>query len=105
VGAVTSTVRARPVSATWDLGDGTTITCGPGTAYDPSLSPGAQSSDCTHVFTRDSRRTADGAYQVRVTVTYAVSWDASTGAGGRLAELSRTTTVPVVVQEAQALVR
>jgi hypothetical protein len=105
VGVVTSTVRARPVRATWDLGDGTTLTCGPGTAYDPARTPEAQASDCTHVFTRDSRGRSGGAYDVRVTVTYEVSWEASTGAGGELAEVTRTTTVPVIVQEAQALVR
>ena len=105
VGAVSSTVRARPVQATWELGDGTTLTCDAGTRYDPALSPRSQSSDCTHVFIRDSRGTADGAYQVRVTVAYEVSWEASTGAGGALEGLTRTTTLPVVVQEAQALVR
>jgi hypothetical protein len=105
VGAVSSTVRARPVRATWELGDGTTLTCAAGTPYDPALAPEAQSSDCTHVFTRDSRSMAGGAHQVQVTVTYEVWWEASTGAGGALAELTRTTTVPVVVQEAQALVR
>jgi hypothetical protein len=105
VGSVSSTVRARPVEATWTFGDGTTLTCAAGTPYDPALAPEAQSSDCTHVFTRDSRHTADGAYQVQVAVTYEVSWEASTGAGGALADLTRTATVSVVVQEAQALVR
>jgi hypothetical protein len=105
VGAVTSTVRARPARVTWDLGDGTTLTCDAGTAYDASRPPAAQSSDCTHVFTRDSRAVAGGAYEVTATVTYEVSWEASTGAGGALEEVTRTTTVPVVVQEAQALVR
>jgi len=105
VGAVSATVHARPVQATWDLGDGTTLTCDAGVAYDPAVSPSAQASDCTHVFTSDSRRSREGAYEVTVTVRYDVSWDASTGAGGALDAVTRTTTIPVVVQEAQAVLR
>jgi hypothetical protein len=105
VGAVAATVTARPVEVVWDTGDGSTTTCDAGTPYDTSRPPSAQHSGCTHVFARSSAGLTGGAYAVTATVTYAVSWSASTGAGGDLGTISRSTTVPVRVSEAQALIR
>jgi hypothetical protein len=104
VGSVTSTVTARPVQATWDLGDGTTLTCDAGTPYDPSRSAAEQDSSCTHVFTTATSRRPGGAQTISVTVSYEVSWQANTGAGGALEGVSRTTSIPIVVEEAQALI-
>ena len=105
IGTVSSTVTATPTEAVWDLGDGTSITCGAGHPYDVGRAPEEQSSDCTHVYSSSSRLQPDGTFLVSVTVSYAVSWGASTGAGGDLETISRTTTVPVRVTEAQALIR
>ena len=105
VGAVNATVTATPVQVVWTTGDGATTTCDAGTPYDPSRPPADQHSSCTHVFTRSSSALAGGTYAVTATVTYDVAWSASTGAGGELGSLSRSTTVPVRVAEAQALIR
>ena len=106
VGTVAATVTATPVEVTWDLGDGTQLTCDDaGTPYDPGRPPGDQRSSCTHVFTRSSRRLAGGSYQVDATVSYTVSWTATTGEGGALGTLTRSATVPVRLTEAQALIR
>ena len=45
-----------------------------------------------------------GVYPVTVTVTFAATWTATTGAGGPLGALTRTTTVPVRVVEVQAVI-
>src|SRR3546814_14862888 len=46
-GRVWSTVRATPVSATWDLGDGSTVPCsGPGKVWRSGMSE--RPSECTH---------------------------------------------------------
>jgi hypothetical protein len=87
------------------MGDGTTVSCGPGSAYDPARPPADQGSDCTHVYGRASTGLPGGAYSVSATVTYEVGWSSSTGSGGSLGGLTRTTTVPVTVTEAQALIR
>ncbi|MCD9623747.1 hypothetical protein [Rhabdothermincola salaria] len=105
IGAVSSTVTAQPVQVTWDMGDGTTLTCDAGVAYDPGRAPEEQSSACTHVYTRASAGAPGGRYPVTVTVGYEVSWSASTGAGGELEGLSRQTTIDVVVRQAQAVIR
>lgn len=105
VGAVAATVTATPVQVVWSTGDGTTTTCDAGTRYDPGRPPAGQHSSCTHVFTRSSAALPGGTYAVSATVTYEVTWSASTGAGGDLGPLSRSTTVAVRVVEAQALIR
>jgi hypothetical protein len=105
VGSVAATVTARPVEVVWDTGDGTTTTCDAGTPYDPTRAPDAQHSSCTHVFTHASAGLPGGAHSVTATVTYEVSWSATTGGAGDLGTLSRSTTVPVPVAEAQALIR
>jgi hypothetical protein len=106
VAGVSATVTATPVSVVWSPGDGTTVTCdGPGTPYDPTRSPADQRSSCTHAYGRSSAALPGGAYALTATVTYEVTWSSSTGAGGSLGSLTRATTVPVVVEEAQALIR
>jgi hypothetical protein len=96
---VTSTVTATPVSVTWQRGDGTTVICaGPGTPYDPDRPADDQHSDCSTLFE------VAGSYALTATVTYRTSWVATTGDTGALAAVSRTSTVPVVVDEAQALI-
>jgi hypothetical protein len=87
------------------MGDGTVVECGPGVPFDPALDLGVQSSDCTHLFIRASRGAPGGVYTVRVTVTHAVEWAASTGAGGPLGTLTTELALPVVVQQAQAVIR
>jgi len=97
---VTATVTAVPVSVTWDLGDGATVACaGPGTAYDTTRSPADQHSDCTFTFQRRGPRT------LTATVTYSTGWTATTGDGEPLDIITRATTVPIAVIEAQALIR
>lgn len=106
VAGVTSTVTARPTSVHWDLGDGTSITCaGPGAAFDVTRPRAGQASDCTHTYTWSSHTSPGGVYQVVATVSYAVTWSASTGASGDLGVVTRATTVPVRVLEVQAVGR
>ena len=100
LGGVTSTVTARPTTVQWLLGDGSTVTCaGPGTPYDTGRSPESQRSDCTHTFQRR------GQFAVTATVTYEAAWTATTGDGGVLGPVVRTATLPITVNEAQALIR
>lgn len=105
VGAVSATVVARPVEVRWDLGDGSSLTCGPGRPYDPALAPDEQRTGCAHVFESGSWAHPGGVVEVSATVVYDVEWSASTGAGGLLGTLTRRATVPVRVLEAQALIR
>ncbi|MFN8037880.1 MAG: hypothetical protein U0Q07_01600 [Acidimicrobiales bacterium] len=105
VGAVSATVTAAPTGVSWDTGDGTVVRCGgAGRPWSPGLDDDA--SDCRHTFEHRSTTTgADGTFTVRATVTYAVTWTATTGQGGDLGTITRTATVDVRVREAQAAIR
>lgn len=97
---VTSTVVATPTSMTFTLDDGTAFSCdGPGTPYDTTRDPAEQQSDCTHTFERS------GSTLVTATITYATSWTATTGVGGDLDDVTRTTSLPLTIREAQAVIR
>ena len=72
---------------------------------DPSRPASGQSSDCTHTFSQSSRRAASGTYTVTATVTYDVRWEATTGVGAPLEPITRTTSLPIRVEEAQAVIQ
>ena len=95
---LSATVSARPIRSTWDFGAGGKVVCeGPGTPYDFHRDAANQSTDCSLTFTRS------GTYAARVTVDWAVSWHASTGAGGTLPDLTRTTAFAIEARAAEAV--
>lgn len=96
LGAVTATVTATPRSVVFDTGDTTTLTCSAGVAYDTSRSPREQHTDCSHTFIRP------GDYTIRATITWDVTWSASTGQGDTLGTTTRTSDIAVHVVEIQA---
>ncbi|TCB91630.1 hypothetical protein E0H26_25435 [Micromonospora zingiberis] len=105
VPGVSVTATARPVEATWSMGDGATVTCaGPGTAWSSGTDPAKASPDCGHVYRRSSAAALGGRYAVTVTVTWEVTW-AGAGQSGTVPGLTTTGQVQARVQESQAVVR
>ena len=109
-GGVVATVTARPVRLLWDFtprrsDPETEGGCtGPGTAYDQSKRPEAQSTACSITFRHSSAGEPGAAYEGHLTVVYEVSWTSNIGgAGGSLGTVPRTTVLPVRVGEQQAL--
>jgi len=97
------TARAVPVSTSWVLGDGSTLTCtGAGTPYTPGGTPTAGSPDCGHTYLRPSVGQPGGRYPVTVTTRWQISW-AGAGQAGVLPELSRTALGSLRVAEVQTL--
>lgn len=76
---------------------------GPGTAYDPHLSAGAQSTECAVTYDGPSDGLPGDVYQVSVSVVWTAWWRGPGGAGGMLPPLGRTTVFALPVAEAQAL--
>lgn len=96
---LSATVTAQPSTVTWEMGDGTTVTCnGPGTPYDPNTPDDAQSTDCGHTYQHDGDRT------VLTTIEWTVSWTASNGEGGTLPAVQRSTQFPLTVEQRQAVI-
>jgi len=97
-GPVTATVTATPTKAVWEMGDGATVVCdGPGAPYSPGRTP-----PCSHTYRDPSTSRPGGAYTVRVTVTWSVTWTSNTGPAGTQDAIELTTSFPLVVSQAQA---
>lgn len=101
---VTVTVTAVPERVSWDMGNGDTVTCGPGTPYDPRRPEHQQSTDCSYTYRRSSASQPGERYQVTVTATWHATWTVS-GApgGGDLGVIRRSASSEVRVAEAQAI--
>ena len=102
-GRVWSTVRATPVSTTWSMGDGRTVSCrGPGTPWQAGMPENA--SDCTHTYRTSSAGSPGGTFRLEATVTFEVSWSSNAPPGGGvLPAISRSSSVEVEVVEIQAI--
>jgi len=100
--AVTAT--AAPVAAAWQMGDGSTVTChGPGTPYTAGDDPAAPSPTCGHTYTQSSAGQPEGAYPVRVTIDWDITWRGTGGAAGALPPLFTVATAGMRVAQSQAL--
>lgn len=99
LGGQTITATARVTGVTWNMGDGTSVQCGAGTAYDQPSHGGSASPTCGHVYTEATE--AGGAYTVTATSSWAVTW---TGGGetGTI-YLTRQTSRPVEVGQLQSV--
>jgi hypothetical protein len=78
------------------MGDGDKTVCeGPGKAWDPNQ-PDA-TTDCSYTFP------VAGQFTVTVTVYYSTTWSASDGTTGQLGAVTGRASVPVTVEEIQAV--
>lgn len=103
VPGVSVTATAVPVSASWVMGDGSTIECsGPGTPWQAGTDPAMDSPDCGHTYRESSVRGAGARFSVTATVTWSVSWVGG-GEMGTLPALATTSSTSVAVAESQAL--
>ena len=106
LGGVTATVRATPSMIEWDPGDGTGVfACdGPGAVWDNDHP--SRTSHCTHTYLNRSTVAGPTAtFALTATVTYTIVWTATNGQNGTLDALTRSAAIPLLVHEAQALIR
>lgn len=102
VPGVSVTAVARPMSVSWSMGDGHTITCsGPGTPYVEG-DPSRNSPDCGYTYKISSAGQRDHAFAVTATVHWNVTWSGG-GQGGTFPDLTTTSSTQLRVAEIQAL--
>ncbi len=93
---LSATVTAQPTTVVWNMGDGQQTVCqGPGKAWDPNL-PNT-TTNCSYTYP------VAGHFTVSVTVTFRTTWTASDGTAGQLGPITAGTTVPMTVDEIQAV--
>lgn len=96
-GPITRSATEGPVSVeatgvvtaiTWDMGDGTTVTCGLGTPYRTGAD--GPSPDCGHTYVRSSiRHVPDGGpWPITATTTWTVTWSGGGRSGSEIVQLS-----------------
>lgn len=95
-GGTTVTATARVKRVAWDLGDGTSITCGIGTPYSDSYGT-RPSPDCGHVYQKQ------GTYTVRVTTSWAVTWNGAGESG--VINLTFSNSTQITEGEVQVIIR
>jgi hypothetical protein len=107
LGGTSVTVVAKPIRVVWQTGEGTVTCDGPGAAYDPTATVGAQHTDCAWTYRQSSRTEPAGAYAASATSYWRIRWSATGPAGttsGALADLPRQTDFTIRVAEVHALV-
>ncbi len=115
-GPVSVTATATPVRTVWDLGEGhgrRPVTCnGPGKPYLFHVPDDQQQTGCSYVFqwaSDDHRHDTHGEdpddlYHARASIVWAVTWTATTGETGALADMTTTTAFDLTIGEIQAVV-
>ncbi|HYI58791.1 MAG TPA: hypothetical protein VEX66_11525 [Microlunatus sp.] len=102
VAGLSVSLDASLAKIVYDLGDGTTITCGPGTPWRKGSVPaGTPSPDCGHTYAKPSL--PKGRYTITATTHWSVAWTAGGQSGTIPFTQTSTTTLPV--GEVQTLVR
>lgn len=103
-GGITVTATARVHKVTWDMGEGTKVTCTtPGTPYKAAFG-NKKSPDCGHVYTASSSSKPDHRFTVTATSDWIVEWEGAGQTGTiRLNGLVRE--AQIAIGEAQVLVQ
>ncbi len=103
-GGITVTATAKVHKITWDMGDGTKVTCRTaGTPYIASYG-NQKSPDCGHTYQKSSSTKSGGKYTVTATSDWVVTW-AGAGQTGTIRLNGLTRTAAIAVGEAQVLVQ
>lgn len=103
-GGITVTATARVHKITWDMGDGTKVTCtSAGTPYKASYG-NQKSPDCGHVYEQSSSTKSGGKYTVTATSDWVIIWEGA-GQTGTIRLNGLTRTAEIAVGEAQVLVQ
>ena len=103
VPGVSVTAVATPISVSWSMGDGATVTCtGVGTPFKPGTDPKASSPDCGHTYRTSSASQASQAFPVTAMVHWTVTWSGA-GEGGTFPDMTTTGDAAFRVAESQAL--
>lgn len=103
-GGITINATARLQQLTWDMGDGTKVTCrGSGTPY-AAFYGKKMSPDCGHVYSKSSSGNPSGKFAVTATSNWTIAWEGA-GQTGTIQLNGLQRSVEITVGEAQVLVR
>jgi len=105
LGGVTVTATASVTDVTWSTGDGQTVNCGLGTAFNEAAMANQLATDsptCGFRFQHTSTSQAGGAFTVTATTHWSVEWTGG-GQNGQIAEPNAQSSTAVHVGELQSV--
>jgi hypothetical protein len=102
LGGVTVTASATVASITWSSGDGQTLTCGSGTAFDEAAMQDQLATNSPTCGFRYQKTSGAGTFTVTATSHWTVQWTGG-GTGGTLAAPTTQSTTTVHVGELQSV--
>lgn len=88
------TIDAKMTKIEWNLGDGHTANCGPGTPYSTSYGV-AESPTCGYKYTKISKSKPGGKYQITATSYWELGWTAGGQTGTIPLDFTQNTTLSV----------
>lgn len=103
VPGVSVTAVAKPVSVTWSMGDGSSVTCATaGTPYTTNRDPKSTSPDCGHTYRKSSAGQPADAFSVTATVNWTVTWSGA-GQTGAFPNMTTSAVAALRVAESQGI--
>lgn len=103
VPGVSVTAAAKPLSVTWSMGDGNSVTCSTsGTPYTAVRDPKSQSPDCGYTYRKSSAGQPAEAFPVTAKVNWTVTWSGA-GQAGTFPNMTTSATVALQVAESQGI--
>ncbi|GAA1745531.1 hypothetical protein [Microbacterium paludicola] len=102
LGGQTITATARVSSAVWNMGDGRTLACGAGTAYNEGYGL-ADSPTCGHRYLLTSENQPGDRFRVSATTYWVIEWESINGASGTVNLSTTSDTVELEVNELQSV--
>ena len=102
LGGVTVTATAQVESVTWSSGDGQTVTCGVGTAFDETAMRDTLATDSPTCGFRYQKTSGAGTFTVTATSNWVVRWSGG-GTNGNLAVPTVRSATPVYVGQLESV--
>ncbi|MFJ8965356.1 hypothetical protein ACIRG5_38820 [Lentzea sp. NPDC102401] len=103
VPGVSVTAVAKPVSVTWSMGDGGSVTCSTsGTPYTADHDPKGLSPDCGYTYRKSSAGQPAEAFSVTATVNWTVTWSGA-GQTGEFPNMTTSAATTLRVAESQGI--
>lgn len=102
MGGQTIDFRAQVSTVTWNMGDGTTVTCGLGSVYSATYG-NTPSPTCGHRYSHTSKDQPAGMYTVTATSNWTISWSSATDGSTGTLTASATALTLLEIRELQSV--
>jgi hypothetical protein len=103
IAGISVVAEARATGIEWAMGDGNTVQCDEGVAWEPGMN--VLSPPCGHAYSRASRHQPSGGYEISATTTWVLEWQTQglVEQRGGAFDLNATSTTTLQIDEIQVV--